>query len=135
PSTTAPLRKAPSHRNDLDLQRRFGLVRTMPWRVRAIREPVCSPTLTSSAPLVKRIAANAVSPAQLRYAPIPSVVVRQHPNSLFHPTSLCKRHRQVPLRCTSTCRPSPGANLSPISPVRPSFRKPAALFVARTASS
>src|SRR5262249_17658801 len=110
--------KTPSHRNDLVLQRRFGLVRTMPWRVRAIREPVCSPTLTSSAPLVNRIAANAVSPAQLRYAPIPSVVVRQHPNSLFHPTSLCKRHRQVPLRCKLTCRPSTRAKLSTIYPVR-----------------
>src|SRR5262249_17868474 len=60
----------------------------------------------------------AVSPAQLRYAPIPSVVVRQHPNSLFHPTSLCKRHRQVPLRCKLTCRPSTRAKLSTIYPVR-----------------
>src|SRR5262249_7928102 len=68
--------------------------------MRAIHEPIQRSAVTSPTPLVKRIARDAVSSAQLRHAPVAGIVLRQHSNALFHPTGLSKRHRRALPPCT-----------------------------------
>src|SRR5215216_5154786 len=89
------MRKPPAQRNHFVLHIGRSRVRTMRWRMRSIHKPVRCPQLTPPPPCVKRVPANTISPAQLRYAPVARVVIRQHANALFHPTGLRKWHRRV----------------------------------------
>ena len=115
--TRPQMRKAFSQRNNYIRQRSRGLVRAMQWSVRTIHKPIRPAALSPFTPFVKRIAANPVSTTQIRHAPVPGLVIRQHPNTLFHATSLLKRHRRFSLRCSLTCRPSTRSKLSAIYPV------------------
>ena len=86
--------------------------------VRAIHEPFRIAALLALAPFVKRIAAHLVPSAQLRHAPVTALVLRQHQNTLFHPTGLFERHRRaLPPIHLGTCRQSCRSNLSGIYPV------------------
>ena len=100
------VRKPPAQRNDLIFERGCGRVRTMQRSMRVVHKPVPCAALPPLPPGIKRIAADPITGAQLRYAPVPGVIVHQHSNALFHGTGLCKRHRWTPLRCRSTCRQS-----------------------------
>jgi hypothetical protein len=87
--------------------------------MRVILKPPRSAALLALAPLIKRVAANPVAPANLRYAPVPALILQKHPNTFFHPTGLSKWHRRaLPTMHSETCRGSSRSNLSVIYPVR-----------------
>src|SRR5262249_54301209 len=85
--------------------------------MRSIAEPCRIPIAAPLPPLIKRVAANPIASAQLRNAPVPGIVIRQHSNTLFHPTGLLERHRKSSFRANLTCRPSTRSKLSGIYPV------------------
>src|SRR5262249_56132607 len=85
---------------------RVRRVRTVQHGMRTIGKPCRVSAVASLAPLIKRVAANPVASAQFRNAPVAGIVIRQHPNTLFHPTGLLERHWKYSLRATLTFRPS-----------------------------
>ncbi len=86
--------------------------------MRAIHEPCRIAALLPLPPFVKRVSANPIAAANLRYAPVPALVLKKHPNTFFHPTGLSKWHRRaLPPMHSETCRGSSRSNLSGIYPV------------------
>src|SRR5882757_7389108 len=87
------IRKSPPHRDYLLGNRTIRSLPTLQRRMRAVFKPRRIAGLPSLPPLVKRVAANPVAPANLRHAPVPALVLQKHTNALFHPTGLSKWHR------------------------------------------
>ncbi len=109
--------KTPTQRDDLFLDRRLRAMRTRSRRMRTIPEPFPISARPPSPPRMKRVPAHAVAATEIRNAPMPSVVVRQHPNPLLHPTGLHKWHRKSSFRPSLTCQPSTQSKASGIYPV------------------
>ena len=113
------IRKSPPRRDHLLCNRTVRGLPTLQGRMRAVLKPGRIAALFPLAPFVKRVAANPVAPAHLRYAPVPALVLQKHPNTLFHPTGLSKWHRRVlPPTHSETCRGSSRSKMSGIYPVR-----------------
>src|SRR5215471_17301459 len=108
------MRKATAHCDDRLHHGRVRRVRTVQHGMRTIGKPCRVSAVASLAPLIKRVAANPVASAQFRNAPVAGIVIRQHPNTLFHPTGLLERHRKSSFRANLTCRPSTRSKLSGI---------------------
>src|SRR5262249_32947010 len=106
--------KATAHCDDRLHHGRVRRVRTVQHGMRTIGKPCRVSAVASLAPLIKRVAANPVASAQFRNAPVAGIVIRQHPNTLFHPTGLLARHPKPFSRANLTCRPPTRSKLSGI---------------------
>ena len=119
------IRKSPPRRDHLLSNRTIRGLPTLQRRMRAIHEPCRIAALLPLPPFVKRVSANPIAAANLRYAPVPALVLKKHPNTFFHPTGLSKWHRRaLPPMHSETCRGSSRSNLSGIYPVCTADRPP-----------